>query len=104
MNTVRTLGYHGLAALAILAHVILVGLSSLLLLVLTSPPGAEIPALALKGVVIVSWLGLGWLGLLAWTRRSRLVVVVPIASFAILWVVGSIGNELVHWSLIYLSP
>lgn len=64
MNTVRSLVYHGLAAIAMLAHVILVGLASLVTLWLTSPAGTEIPLLILKGVVLVSWLGFGWLGLL----------------------------------------
>ncbi len=91
MSTVQSVVYQGLAMLAMLAHIIVNGLFTLVTLNLSSAPGTELPLLMLKGVVLASWFGLGWFAWHVWARNSWLVVAAPIVSFAILWVVNWIG-------------
>lgn len=99
MSSLRLLVYQGLAAIAMVVHLLLTGLFTYLTLLLSAPPGTEALVLVLKGVVVVSWLVLGWLGLFARSRRSWLVVGVPILSWAIVWAVITIGTSGVHWGL-----
>jgi hypothetical protein len=91
--------YHVLALAAILAHVLLVGPLSLLALYLRPDPATELAAVVLKGLLVVSWFGLGWAGIRAWIRRSWVVVPIPFLSFSIAWVVILIGNETIGWTL-----
>jgi hypothetical protein len=42
---------------------------------------------------------LGALGLLARTRRSWTVLVVPLAFLVVLWAVDTIGEYSIHWFL-----
>ena len=104
MSTVYWIAYHGLAAVAMLAHLVLGGLLLLLTVLLSSPPETADAALLLKVISLLSWLGLGWLGLRAWRRQSWLVVVMPLLYFAVLWVVNSIGSGWVHWFLNWGDP
>jgi len=95
----RSFAYHGLATIAMLCQLAVVGLISLLKLSLSSAPGTEPVQLILKVVVAVSWLGLIVLGLVAWRKRSWFVVTVPIASLSVLLVLDWIATSTIHWYL-----
>ncbi len=86
------IGYQLVALLAMLAHLLIVGPLCLLTLVLGAPPGGELVVLALKGIVVAVWFGLGYLGIRAWNQRSWWVVAVPIVAFCLVFVVIGIGN------------
>ena len=96
MTMLRSFAYHGLATIAMLSQLAVVGLISLLKLSLSSAPGTEPVLLILKVVVAVSWLGLMVLGLVAWRKRSWFVVTVPIASLSVLLVVDWIATSTIH--------
>ena len=55
--------------------------------------------MVLKGLIVLSWIGLGLAGIRAWIARSWVVVAVPFVSFSIAWVVILIGNETIGWTL-----
>ena len=99
MNRASSVVYHMLAAIAMLALLIPGGLWLLVTLSLTSPPGTETILLILKGATLLAWLGLGWFGLLAWTRRSWKVFVAPLAFVAFSFVIDAIGENSIHWFL-----
>ena len=99
MNRRGEVVYHVLAVAAVLGHLLLVGPLTLLALYLRPEPGTELAATVLKCLLVVSWFGLGWVGIRAWTRRSWVVVAVPFVSFAIAWGVILIGNETIGWTL-----
>ena len=101
MSTVYAVAYNGLAALAMLAHLIVNGLFTLIELNMRSDAGTDLPMSILRVFVLVSWFGLAWFGLRAWARRSWLVVVVPIVSFLILLGVNGIGSNLIDWYFPY---
>ena len=76
--------YQVVALLAMLAHLLIVGLLCLLTLVMTIPPGSELIGLALKAMKQKSW----W------------VIVIPIVSFCLVLLVLRVGTYAIDWFLI----
>ena len=85
--------YPVVAVLAVLAHVFIVGPLCLLVVVL-SGPGAGWFGLVIKAVILVTWFGLGYLGIRAWNRRSWWVLAVPIVAFCMVMLIIGVGNNL----------
>jgi hypothetical protein len=99
MSRLGGIAYHALALLAMLAHLVVVGLLGLVVLSLVPAEGTEIPALALKTLIALVWGGLGLIGLNAWRQRSWVVVAVPVVSFCLVALGKGIGDAAVHWTL-----
>ncbi len=99
MNRAGEVVDHVLALAAMAAHLLLVGPLSLLALYLRPEPGTDLAAIVLKLLLVVSWFGLGWVGIRAWTRRSWVVAAVPFVWLSVAWVVILIGNETIGWTL-----
>lgn len=93
------IAYQGLALLAMLAHLVVVGPLSLLALYLAPHRGTELVAFVLKALVVGGWCGLGLAGIKAWRERSWAVVTVPILSFCLVWILILIGNGTIGWGL-----
>ena len=77
-----------------LAHLLIVGPLCLFTLVFAGPPGAEWVGLVLKGIIAVVWFGFGYLGLKAWSLKSRWVIAVPIVAFCLVYLVIRVGSSL----------
>ena len=99
MNRPGEVAFHAVAAVALLAHVLVVGPLSLLALYLRPEPGTEGAALVLKVLIAGAWFGLGLAGIRSWRSRSWAVVGVPFVSFSIAWLLVLVGNETIRWTL-----
>ena len=99
MRTLGVAAYHGMALLAMLGHVVIVGLFSLLLLYTSPFPIHAVLTAVLKVLIFGIWFGLFVLGVATWRERRWLVVVVPIVGFGLVWILGEIGMKQLGWSL-----
>ena len=91
--------YQGLALLAMLAHVVVVGLFALLLLYTTSYPIHVVATILLKTLIVLVWFGALVLGVTAWRERRWRVILVPMVTFGVVWLAGQIGTTQLGWSL-----
>ena len=98
MRLASAVAYHGLSLIALLVHPYLVVIVAVTL-ILTVPPGMEVPGLLLKLLVAVGWVVLLALGLLLWLRRRWLVLGVPLLALAGWAVINAVGQGWVGWSL-----
>ena len=99
MSTLGAGVYQGLALLAMLAHVVVVGPFALLFLYTTPYPIHAVSTIVLKALIVVVWFGALVLGVTAWRGRRWLVILVPILSFGVVWLAGQIGTSQLGWSL-----
>ena len=99
MSTPSVAAYHGLALFAMLGHVVVVGLYSLLLLYTAPYPIHAVLTIVLKVLIVFVWFGLFVFGVTAWRERRWLVVAVPIVGFGLVWILGEVGIKQLGWSL-----
>jgi hypothetical protein len=91
--------YHGLALLAMLAHLLVVGLLVLVVLKLSSPPEAAFATLVLKTLIGVVWLGVGLAGIMVWRAHRWSVVSIPFVSAVPIWLLTVAGGNSLGWTL-----
>jgi hypothetical protein len=91
--------YHGLALLSLIIHLAIGGVSSAFTLSLVPPQGAAVAALILKCLVVAVWGGFAVLGVIAWRDRQWLVVAVPVVALFLVWILKSIGDVTIGWTL-----
>lgn len=98
MRLLAAAAYHGLSLLVLLVHLYLLVIV-VVTLILTVPPGMELPGLLLKLVVAAGWVALLAFGLLLWMRRRWLVLGVPLVALVGWGVINAIGQGWIGWSL-----
>ncbi|MDP9246851.1 MAG: hypothetical protein M3O95_01975 [Candidatus Dormibacteraeota bacterium] len=99
MSRSGQVAYHSLALLAMLAHLVVVGPWTLVVLASSSPPGTGLATLLLKLLVFSTWCGLSVIGIAAWSDRSWRVVAVPIVSFGLASILHEVGKSALGWSI-----